>query len=91
LIYSDLRHINITKRDTSMTLVNINMTGTQLDSTVWFSEPIFWYERLANVVLPNGTWLVDETILVIFDDAEYFVRERFEDLLKCGTFSFFLA
>ena len=27
----------------------------------------------------------------IFGDAEYFVSERFEDLLKCGTFSFFLA
>ena len=74
-----------------MTLVNVNMTGTQLDSTVWFSEPIFRYERLANVVLPNGTWLVDGTNLVILGDVEYFVSERFEDLLKCGTFSFFLA
>jgi hypothetical protein len=80
LIYSDLRYINISEHPTSMKIANVNMTGTQLDSKVWFSEPIFQYEQLANLVLPNDTWLVDGKNLIDFGDARSSVSDTFEYL-----------
>lgn len=53
-----------------MTIVNANMAGVRYSGESWLRMNQRGYIKMANVILPNGTWLINETNVVLNGDAE---------------------
>ncbi|CAF2850882.1 unnamed protein product [Rotaria sp. Silwood2] len=51
-------------------ILNTNMAGVRCSGESWLRTNQRGYIKMANVILPNETWLINETNLVLNGDAE---------------------
>ncbi|CAF4893757.1 unnamed protein product [Rotaria sp. Silwood1] len=51
-------------------ILNTNMAGVRCCGESWLRANQRGYIKMTNVILPNGTWLINETNLVLNGDAE---------------------
>ena len=64
-----------------ITIQNTNMAGVRYSGESWLRMNQRGYIKMANVILPNGTWLINQTNLVLNGDAEVNVRSLISSLL----------
>jgi uncharacterized protein YjbI with pentapeptide repeats len=66
--YSDFNQVGLYQED--LIIVNVHMTGSQGWSESYNADMLTGYGRLINVIFPNGTWLLNESNLVLNGDAD---------------------
>ncbi len=70
LVFSDFSDVTLSA-SFSMVIINANMTGASIFDNSEFKEALNKGQlQTMNVILPNGTWLINDTNLIQNGNAE---------------------